>query len=55
MKIEADARIAFPRDVAFRAYRDELPALVPHLPNVSAIEVKETETRPAASRAARAS
>jgi hypothetical protein len=46
MKIEADARIAFPRDVAFRAYRDELPALVPHLPNVSAIEVKETENAP---------
>jgi hypothetical protein len=46
MKIEADARIAFPRDVAFRAYRDELVALVPYLPNVNAIEVKETESAP---------
>jgi hypothetical protein len=46
MKIEADARISFPRDVAFRAYRDELPLLTPHLPNVSVIEVKETETAP---------
>ena len=44
MKVEADVRIAFPREIAFRAYRDELPALVPYLPNVRSIEVKETES-----------
>jgi hypothetical protein len=46
MKVEADVRIAFPREVAFRTYRDELPALVPYLPNVKSIEVKETEQAP---------
>jgi hypothetical protein len=43
MKIEANVRIGYPREVAFRAYRDELPQFVPHLPNVKSIEVKETE------------
>lgn len=46
MKIESDVRLSFPRDVAFRAYRDELPQLVPHLPNVRSIEVKEREAAP---------
>ena len=46
MKIDADTRIAFPREVAFRTYRDELPNLIPWLPNVKSIEVKETEDAP---------
>lgn len=41
MKLEADARIAFPRETVFAAYRDRLPELVPHLPNVKAIRVVE--------------
>lgn len=43
MEIRADAKIAYPREIAFRAYRDHLPELVPYLPNVKSIEVKETE------------
>lgn len=39
MKLEADARIAFPRDVVFAAYRDRLPDLVPYLPNIKSITV----------------
>lgn len=41
MRIEADSVIPFSREVVYRAYRDELPALVPHLPNVRAVEVEE--------------
>lgn len=43
MKLEADARIAFPRDVVWGAYRDRLPELVPHLPNVRRITVESRE------------
>lgn len=43
MKLEADARIGFPREVVYRAYRDELPDLVPHLPNVRAITVEQRD------------
>jgi len=39
MRIEADARIPFPRDVVFAAYRDNLPNLVQYLPNVKSITV----------------
>jgi len=40
MDIRADARIPFPRDVVFTAYRDELADLLPYLPNVRSIEIK---------------
>ena len=40
MKIEADAKLSYPREVVFASYRDKLAELVPHLPNVRAIEVK---------------
>ena len=43
MKIEADARVAFDRELVFTTYRDRLPDLVPHLPNVERIEVLERE------------
>jgi len=46
MKIESDVHLSFPREQAFRAYRDELPNLVPYLPNVRSIEVKESEVAP---------
>lgn len=47
VKLEADAVLAFPRERVFAAYRDELPALVTHLPNVTRIEVREREETPA--------
>ncbi len=43
MRIEADARISFPRELVFSTYRDRLPQLVPHLPNIKKIEVLERE------------
>lgn len=43
MLLEADAPIAFPRDVVFAAYRDRLPELLPYLPNVKAITVQSRE------------
>jgi len=47
MRIEADAVIDFPRDAVFRAYRDELPAIVEGLPRVKEIVVeKRTEDGP---------
>lgn len=41
MKLEADARIPFDRVAVFRAYRDHLLDLLPFLPNVRSIEVKQ--------------
>jgi hypothetical protein len=46
MKLEADARIPFPRTLVFSTYRDRLPQLVPHLPNIKEIAVLEREERP---------
>jgi hypothetical protein len=46
MKIEADARIPFPRALVYSTYRDRLPLLVPHLPNIRGIEVMEREDAP---------
>lgn len=46
MKIQADAKVAYPRELCFRTYRDRLPELVPHLPNVKAITVLEREDAP---------
>ena len=43
MKIETDARMAFPRELCFTTYRDRLPELVPHLSNVNEIETLERE------------
>jgi len=43
MKIEADATLSFSRELVFSTYRDRLPDLVPHLPNVRAIEVLDRE------------
>ena len=43
MKIEADATLSFPRELVFATYRDNLVDLVPHLPNIRAIEVLEKE------------
>lgn len=43
MKIEADNVVAFPREVCFATYRDRLVELVPYLPNVSGITVKQRE------------
>jgi len=43
MKITADARVDYPLDLVFHTYRDELERLVPWLPNVESIVVKERE------------
>lgn len=41
MDLIAQTRVAFPRELVFTTYRDKLPELVPFLPNVSSIVVKE--------------
>lgn len=41
MRIESDSVIGFPRDRVFATYRDELESLLPYLPNVLSIVVKE--------------
>lgn len=43
MKIDTETRISFPRELVFRTYRDRLPELIPHLPNVRSIEVARRE------------
>jgi hypothetical protein len=43
MELAATCRLSQVREVAFVAYRDRLPELVPHLPNIRAIEVKRRE------------
>jgi hypothetical protein len=40
MDLRADAHIPSPRETVFRAYRDDMVALVAYLPNVRSIEVK---------------
>jgi hypothetical protein len=40
MEIHSDAHIPFPRDVVFKAYRDDITKLLAYLPNVRNIEVK---------------
>jgi hypothetical protein len=39
-KLEADSRISFPRPLVFSTYRDRLPQLVPHLPDIKEIVVQ---------------
>jgi hypothetical protein len=46
MKLTADARVAYPLDLVYRTYRDELTELLPYLPNVGSIEVKERVEAP---------
>jgi hypothetical protein len=43
MDLYVDAHIPFPRDVVFKAYRDDLTKLLPYLPNVRSIEVKSRQ------------
>jgi hypothetical protein len=43
MKISADATLAFPREVVFRAYRDHLVDLTEFMPNIRRIEEKSRE------------
>jgi hypothetical protein len=40
MQLHSDARIPFPREVVFVAYRDDITKFLPYLPNVRRIEVK---------------
>jgi hypothetical protein len=43
VKFDADSVVPFPRDVVFRAYRDELHRALPYMPNVRGIEVRAEE------------
>lgn len=45
MELRTEATIDQPRDVVFRAYRDELPDLISYLPNVRRIEVKSRQEK----------
>jgi hypothetical protein len=50
MKLEADSRISFPRPLVFATYRDRLPELVPHLPDIKSITVQKREDAGAVSK-----
>lgn len=43
MKLEVTTEIPFPRQRVFEVYRDQLPELVPYLPNILGIEVRGRE------------
>ena len=43
MRIEADAKLPFPRELVYRTYRDKLVQMLPYLPNVKNIELLETK------------
>ncbi len=46
MEIRSDVVLPFPLARVFSAYRDRMTELVPHLPNVRSIELKERIERP---------
>ena len=46
VKLEADAFLPFPRERVFSTYRDKLVELVPYLPAVRGIEVRERVDEP---------
>ena len=46
MKLEADAKMSFPRDVVFTTYRDRLPELAPYLDDIKAITVQKRDDDP---------
>ncbi len=46
MQIRCDAVLAFPRPLVWTTYRDRLVDLVPYLPNIRGIEVKERDETP---------
>lgn len=45
MKLYIEDVIHFPRELVFNTYRDELPQLAGHLPNIEYIEVVEREEK----------
>lgn len=46
MKFEATARVSFPVELVVRTLIPRMDELVPHLPNISAIETRLIETQP---------
>jgi len=46
MKIASDSVVPFARELVYRTYRDQLTDLVPHLPNIRAIDVRERVDEP---------
>ncbi|HEY3448814.1 MAG TPA: hypothetical protein VGK67_20815 [Myxococcales bacterium] len=45
MQLQAQTRIAFPRDVVFRTYRDRIVPAVPYMPNVASIVEQERKVK----------
>lgn len=43
-KINITDRVAYDRETVFKTFRDDLVALIPHLPDIKDIDVKERET-----------
>ena len=43
MELNADARIAFDRETVYKTYRDDLPQLVPYLPDIKRIVTESRE------------
>lgn len=46
MKMQAQDVIAHPRELVFATFRDEMPRLVPYLPDIASIEVLERRELP---------
>lgn len=46
MDIASDRVVPFVRELVFRTYRDQLVDLVPHLPNIRAIDVRDRTDEP---------
>jgi hypothetical protein len=45
MELTAQTQVPFPRELVYRTYRDRLPEVVPYLPNVSSIVVRQRTER----------
>ena len=45
MQLQAHTRIAFPRELAFRTYRDQMVDAVPFMPNVASIVVQKRQEK----------
>jgi hypothetical protein len=43
--LKTDVTLAFPRERVFATYRDQLADLLPHLPNIRGLEIKQREER----------
>lgn len=44
--IHSESKIRWPRELVYRAYRDRLPAIARHIPDIREIRVRSREDRP---------